>query len=44
MHPTSLENMHKCYRRYVKGPALERQDRIGILDIGGADACPAMQA
>ena len=37
MHPTSLENMHKCYRRYVKGGALERQEQIVVLDVGGAD-------
>ena len=29
--------MHKCYRRYVKGGALEQQERITVLDIGGAD-------
>ena len=29
--------MHKCYRRYVKGGALEQQARVTVLDIGGAD-------
>ena len=37
VHPTSLENMHKCYRRYVKGGPLEQQERITVIDIGGAD-------
>ena len=37
VHPTSLENMHKCYRRYVKGGPLDQQERITVLDIGGAD-------
>lgn len=29
--------MHKCYRRYVKGGALWQQERITVIDIGGAD-------
>ncbi len=29
--------MHKCYRRYVAGGPLEQQERITVLDIGGAD-------
>ncbi len=37
MHPTSLENMDKCYRRYVKGGPLEQLKRITVLDIGGPD-------
>ena len=37
MHPTSLENMHKCYRRYVKSGSLGQQERVTVLDIGGGE-------
>ncbi len=29
--------MDKCFRRYVKGGALEQLERITVLDVGGAD-------
>ena len=29
--------MHKCYRRYIRGGALEAQESVTVLDIGGAD-------
>ena len=37
MHPSSLENMIRCYRDYIAPSFLERHDRIELLDIGGAD-------
>ena len=37
MHTTSLENMHKCYRRYVQSGALAAREAVTVLDIGGAD-------
>lgn len=37
MHPTSLENMRKCWDRYVRGTELETQDELKVLDVGGAD-------
>ncbi len=37
MHASSLENMEKCYRRYVAGSELEKLPRISVLDVGGAD-------
>jgi hypothetical protein len=37
MHPTSLENMRKCYDRYVVPAGLEQRSGVLVLDIGGAD-------
>jgi len=37
MHPTSLENMRRCWDRYVRGTELEDQERLVVLDVGGAD-------
>ncbi|MFB1487467.1 MULTISPECIES: methyltransferase domain-containing protein [unclassified Thiocapsa] len=37
MHPTSLENMRKCYDRYVVPAGLEQRSDVLVLDIGGAD-------
>lgn len=37
MHPTSLENMRRCWDRYVHGTELEDQERLIVLDVGGAD-------
>ena len=37
MHPTSLENMRKCWDRYVRGTELEAQEKLTVLDVGGAD-------
>lgn len=37
MHASSLENMQKCYRRFIRGSALESKEKVLVLDIGGAD-------
>jgi hypothetical protein len=37
MHPSSLENMWLCYRRYVEGTALASSAEVIVLDVGGAD-------
>ncbi|MBC2777498.1 methyltransferase domain-containing protein [Parasphingopyxis marina] len=37
MHPSSFDNMRKCYRRYIAGSALETRPALKVLDIGGAD-------
>ena len=37
MHPTSIENMQKCYQRFFLPSALAAGDRLHVLDIGGAD-------
>lgn len=37
MHVTSMENMERCYRRFVEGTELEKQERSLVLDLGGAD-------
>lgn len=37
MHPSSLENMRKCYERYVLQVALAAEQPLTVLDIGGAD-------
>jgi SAM-dependent methyltransferase len=37
MHPTSLENMQRCWDRYVHGTELEDQEKLTVLDVGGAD-------
>ncbi|HEX7823062.1 MAG TPA: class I SAM-dependent methyltransferase [Sphingobium sp.] len=37
MHASSLENMQKCYDRYIVGSKLEEQAQVQILDVGGAD-------
>lgn len=37
MHASSMENMRKCYARHVVGNALETQDCVRVLDIGGSD-------
>jgi hypothetical protein len=36
MHASSLENMYLCYERFVAGSELEQQERVSVLDIGGA--------
>jgi SAM-dependent methyltransferase len=38
MHASSLENMTKCYRRYIAGGPLEASFQTIVLDVGGADA------
>lgn len=35
MHPTSFENMRRCWDRYVRGTELERQERLVVVDVGG---------
>jgi Glycosyl transferase family 2/Methyltransferase domain len=37
VHASSLENMWKCYRRYIAGSPLEQQAETIVLDVGGAD-------
>ena len=37
MHASSLENMRKCYRRYIAGSELEKRASLKVLDVGGAD-------
>ena len=37
MHASSLENMWRCYRRYVAGSLLEQRAETIVLDVGGAD-------
>jgi SAM-dependent methyltransferase len=37
MHASSMENMARCYQRYVVGSALEQQRRVRVLDLGGSD-------
>src|SRR4051794_36040461 len=37
MHPTSMENMVRCYERYIAGGPLDQQERTIIVDVGGAD-------
>jgi hypothetical protein len=37
VHPSSLENMIRCYRDYITPSFLDRRDRVALLDIGGAD-------
>ncbi len=32
-----MENMARCYQRYVVGSALEQQRRVRVLDLGGSD-------
>ncbi len=37
MHASSLENMHRCYERFICGDYLSRHDKISVLDVGGAN-------
>jgi SAM-dependent methyltransferase len=37
MHASSLENLWQCYRRYIAGGPLEKQEDTIVLDVGGAD-------
>lgn len=36
MHPSSFENMQKCFDRYIRGSDLETSDEVVVLDVGGA--------
>lgn len=37
MHQSSLENMQKCYERYIKTKLWHINGKIEVLDIGGAN-------
>lgn len=37
MHASSLENMWKCYERYIAGDFMASRKSIAVLDLGGAD-------
>ena len=37
MHASSLENMEKCYRKYIVDSDLAKKGQIKVLDIGGAN-------
>lgn len=37
MHASSLENMQKCYERYVLGEFEDSRSQICVLDVGGAN-------
>jgi SAM-dependent methyltransferase len=37
VHASSLENMQKCYERYVCGEYLQNRQELLVLDIGGAN-------
>lgn len=37
MHMSSIENMEKCYQKYVRGTSLDAQPVVRVLYIGGAD-------
>ena len=37
MHPSSLENMARCYEKYVTSRFIEARPRIKVLDIGGSN-------
>lgn len=37
MHASSLENMHRCYERFICGDYFSQHDKLSVLDIGGAN-------
>ncbi len=37
MHQSSIENMQKCYERYVKTHAWPGRSAIDVIDVGGAN-------
>lgn len=37
MHASSLENMYRCYARYLHADFLRARDEVVVLDVGGAD-------
>lgn len=37
MYQSSLENMQKCYERFVKSREWPERERIDVIDIGGAN-------
>lgn len=37
MHPTSLENMQRCYDRFIRPAGYELRQAVQVLDVGGAE-------
>ncbi len=37
MHASSIENMERCYRRYVAGEFINARSSLEVLDVGAAD-------
>ncbi|GAB3380280.1 methyltransferase domain-containing protein [Lysobacter fragariae] len=37
MHASSLENMYRCYARYLTADALQGRTEVMVVDVGGAD-------
>lgn len=37
MHASSMENMTRCFRRYIGAQQLSRSNNLKVLDIGGAN-------
>ena len=37
MHPSSYENMQKCYDRYIRRMGYESRQVVKVIDIGGAE-------
>lgn len=37
MHSTSMENMARCYNRFIAGPFMESRESVSILDVGGTN-------
>ena len=37
MHASSLQNMQRCYERHLWRSLRAHQDRVRVLDVGGAD-------
>lgn len=37
MHASSIENMERCYRRYVAGDFIDTRPSLDVLDVGAAD-------
>lgn len=37
MHPSSLENMQRCYDRFIRPAGYEGRQGVQVLDLGGAE-------
>lgn len=37
MHISSMENMQKCYSKYISNSDIDKQEKIVVLDVGGID-------
>ncbi len=37
MHTSSMENMQKCYLKYINASDIEKQKQVVVLDVGGID-------